>query len=102
MSIYGLTNLAILKDIGDRLRKKRLDKNMSQQQLAEISGLHRVTIGDMENGKPFSMLTFIGILRALNELDIIDQILPEPSINPLKLAKLQHKERKRASKRIMD
>ena len=34
MSIYGLTNLAILKDIGDRLRKKRLDKNMSQQQLA--------------------------------------------------------------------
>ena len=56
----------------------------------------------MENGKPFSMLTFIGILRALNELDIIDQILPEPSINPLKLAKLQHKERKRASKRIMD
>jgi len=102
MSIYGLSNPAILKEIGDRLRKKRLDKNISQQKLSDLSGLHRVTIGEMENGKPFSMLTFIGILRALKELETIDQILPEPGINPLKLAKLQGKERKRASRKKTD
>ena len=97
MSVYGKSNLAILKDIGYRIKQNRLHKNITQKELSELSGIHRVTISDIEKGKPFSMISFISILRALNELNNIELILPEPGINPLKLAKLKGKERKRAS-----
>lgn len=97
MSIYGKSDMAILKEIGSRLKKTRLNKNISQKELSEMSGIHRNTIRFMEKGESYSMTSFISILRALEKLEAIDQILPEPGINPLKLAKLKGKERKRAS-----
>jgi hypothetical protein len=39
MSIYGMSDRAILREIGERLKRKRLDKNVSQQKLAELAGL---------------------------------------------------------------
>jgi len=98
MSIYGFTDFAILKEIGRRLKQKRLEKNISQKDLSELSGLNRSTIVEVEKGKPFSMLTFIQILRALKELDELDSILPEQGISPLQLAKFKGRARKRASK----
>lgn len=97
MSVYGNSDFQILKDLGIRLKKTRLNKNISQKELAEQCGIHRNTIGDIEKGKPYSILTLISVLRALNKLEILYQILPEPSINPMKLAKLKGKERKHAS-----
>jgi len=97
MSIYGKSDLAILRGIADRLKRRRLDKNLSQQNLAEKAGLNRTTIRDVEQGKPFSVMTLIQILRALNALEELESFLPEPGISPLQLAKLKGKERRRAS-----
>lgn len=98
MSIYGMSDRAILREMGRRLKRKRLDKNMSQQELAELAGLNRTTVSEIEQGNPFAMLTFIQILRALDALEELDSLLPDPGISPLQLAKMKGKVRQRASR----
>lgn len=38
----------ILKVFGTNLKKRRTEKNISQEKLAEMSGLHRTYISDIE------------------------------------------------------
>lgn len=98
MSVYGQTDMEILREIGCRLKRKRLEKNMSQQRLADMAGLNRMTISEIERGSPFGVLSFVQILRALDALDEMDSFLPDPGISPLQLAKMNGKERRRASR----
>lgn len=102
MSIYGKSDHAILREIADRIKRRRLDNNLSQQNLAEQAGLNRTTIRDVEQGKPFGIMTLIQILRALNALEELEGFLPESGISPLQLVKLKGKERRRASPKKKD
>ncbi|MFC1478884.1 helix-turn-helix transcriptional regulator, partial [Candidatus Margulisiibacteriota bacterium] len=64
MSIYGMSDKAILREIGQRLRHKRLAKNLTQQSLADVVGLNRMTISEIENGNiACNMITLIQVLR---------------------------------------
>lgn len=42
--------IAIRKNRANELRQMRLEKNISQEKLSEISGLHRATIVRIESG----------------------------------------------------
>ena len=97
MDTYGMSDKAILAEIGKRLKSKRLRKNLSQQELAERTGLSRNTISDMENGGSTTLQNFIRILRALDTLDNIVHFLPEPGISPLQMVRMKGKTRMRAS-----
>ena len=97
MSIYGMSDNAILREIGDRLKRKRLSRNLSQKSLSENSGLIRTTVRDIEKGKNSSLLTLVQLLRSLNALEEFDSFLPEPGVSPLQLAKMKGKQRRRAS-----
>ena len=99
MSIYGKSNLGILREIAVRLKRRRLNINMSQQELADRAGISRNTVSYIEQGEPFGILTLIQILRALNALDGIDSFLPDPGISPLQLARMKGRERRRAYKK---
>lgn len=41
----------IAKTIGQRVRNYRIDKGLSQEKLAELSGCHPTYIGQVERGK---------------------------------------------------
>ena len=97
MNIIGMSNKAIVQEIGRRVKRKRLERNLTQQEIADLTGMSRSTVSDLERGNPFEILTLIQILRALNVLDEIDSFLPDPGISPLQLAKMRGKERQRAS-----
>lgn len=98
MSIYGMSDRAILREIGRRLKRKRLEKNFSQQKLADIAGINRTTVRDIEKGLPSTTLTLVGIMRALEALEELNSFLPDPGLSPLQLAKMKGKERRRASR----
>ena len=100
MSIYGMSDRAILKEIGRRLKRKRLNRNLSQQKLADKAGINRTTVQAIEAGTPSGTLTLIGLLRALEALDELNSFLPDPGLSPLQLAKMKGKERRRASRQI--
>ncbi len=102
MSIYGMSDRAILKEIGRRLKRKRLEKNLSQQKLADLAGINRTTVRNLEQGSLFGVLTLVEILRALDALDELNSFLPDPGISPLQLSKMKGKERRRASRQIAE
>jgi transcriptional regulator with XRE-family HTH domain len=102
MSIISLTNESILEELTRRVRQRRLNLNMTQEQVADASGLHTQTIKNFESGKNTSVLTLIQILRVFGDLGALDNFLPDPGISPVQLLKLKGKQRERASGTIMD
>jgi transcriptional regulator with XRE-family HTH domain len=99
MDYHSMSDRAILKEVGRRLRRRRLDKNLSQQRLADRAGLSRTTVSDLERGAPAGVLTLIQVLRALGGLRELDAFLPESGLSPLELARMKGRERQRASRR---
>jgi len=93
-----MSDNAIIREIGKRIRQLRLNKNISQQSLSEKTGIHRVTLSKIERGQKISLLTIIQILRGLDELQRLDNIIPSEKLSPLQIARFHEKERKRASR----
>ena len=102
MTIYGMSDKAILADIGARCKRRRLNRNLTQQDVADQAGLTRMTVGEFERGAPAGMLTLVRILRVLDALEELESFLPEAEPSPLQLAKLQGKQRQRASRKRKD
>lgn len=67
------------KDLGAVIRKARLDKNLSQTELARRASMRQALISDLENGTHSATLdTLIKILAAL-DLDL--SIVPRKKAN---------------------
>jgi len=98
----NMSNPAIVKEIGGKLKELRLKKNITQDELAKISGLDRTTISQLENGRPATLLTLVQVLRALDKLDLLNIFSEEPEISPLQIAKLKKQKRQRASKKKLN
>ncbi len=98
MSFYSATDQAVLQDLGRRIRQRRLDRNLSQQDIAERTGLDRTTIGALEREGRATLMTFVQVLRALDALEELDGFLPELGPSPLELARRRGRVRQRASR----
>ena len=98
MDWYGMSDIEIIREIVKRIKQIRLSKNISQQTLSGKTGIHRVTLSKIERGQKISLLTIIQILRGLDELQRLENIIPEDKLSPLQLARLYGRTRKRASK----
>ncbi|MEM9015965.1 MAG: helix-turn-helix transcriptional regulator [Verrucomicrobiota bacterium] len=93
-----LSDEAILEEIGNRLKRERLNRNVSQATLASEAGVSRKTITNIETGEGCSFGTLLAVLRVLDRLENMDAFLPDPGISPIQLAKWQGKQRQRASR----
>jgi transcriptional regulator with XRE-family HTH domain len=96
-SWYGMTNATIVKELCKSIKQMRLNQNLSQEELAENSGVNRVTISRMETGQAINLLTMIQLLRALDRLDLLNTFIIEPEISPIMVMEEQSKYRKKAS-----
>ncbi|MDX2174170.1 MAG: helix-turn-helix transcriptional regulator [Bacteroidota bacterium] len=95
---YAMSDHAILRELGKFIKETRLKKNYTQNDLAEKAKVHRITIGDFEQGeRNISLLTLIELLRALNILETLNDFTIKTAISPIQLAKLEAKKRQRAS-----
>lgn len=99
MDIYALTDNALLQMIGKRLKEERLAQNIPQQELAKMSGVSQPTISAMEKGRNASLMSLIALLRALNRLDMLNELTKEKPISPIAYSEMLRKaqSRKRAS-----
>lgn len=87
---------AIAETLGQRLKQARLNRDLTQQEVAERAGLGRKAVLNAEKGKT-QLEVLIAILQALDLTAQLDNFLPPQPPSPIQLAKLQGKQRQRAS-----
>lgn len=92
-----MSNTAILQEIGRRFKELRLQRGIQQKTLGEIAGVSTGSIIRFEKGEPMSTENLIKVMRAMNLLNNLEQLIPEQPISPLLLKKLQKKVNKRVS-----
>ena len=86
----------VLDELGRRLARTRLERNLSQQQLAREAGVSKATIERVEAGEPIKSTSLVRVLRALGLLAALDRLIPEPLPSPVERLRLQGRLRQRA------
>lgn len=97
MDYAVMSDKTILKELGDRLRQQRLNQNITQMELAKKADVGLSKIKRMEQGQNYTISGLLRIMRALDLLSQLDNFLPNPGISPIQLARLQGRQRQRAS-----
>lgn len=92
-----LTDDAILLELGSKIRHVRLRRNMTQVDLAEASGVAKRTIERFEKGASIQLTSFVRILRALEMLELLLDLIPEQQNSPMAQLLGEKKVRYRAS-----
>lgn len=88
---------AALKELGSRIARYRLNKNLTQDTLAREAGVSKQTVHRVEHGHSIQVSNLIRILRALRIVENLEALVPEPAISPIQQVKMHGKERRRAS-----
>ena len=84
-----LSNTQIELELGKRLRAERLERNLTQEEVAGRSGLSRRTITAIENGEGSSLSSLVALLRALGALSTLENFLPPRGPSPIALSRLR-------------
>lgn len=92
-----LSDRAVLRELGGRLARHRLNKNLTQAALAAQAGVSTPTVQRIEQGKSAQASSLIRVLRALRLFDHLDTLVPEPPVSPIQQVRLRGKVRQRAS-----
>jgi transcriptional regulator with XRE-family HTH domain len=85
--------------LGQRFKATRIALQITQQEVADKTGISITTIRRFENGLTFNLTLahFIAMLQAIGFADNLDEVIPEMLPDPNELFRLQNKQRKRAS-----
>lgn len=95
----NLTDEAVLHELGARLERVRLARNLTQAELAAEAGVERKLVLRIEAGESVRVVSLVRVLRALGLLDAADQLVPEATPSPIDLARMRGSTRRRASGR---
>lgn len=87
MDWNSLSNDSVIQVISKRLKAHRINKKLTQQQLADRAGVSLFTIAQIEKGKSVSLSMLIPVLRVLRLIDNFELLVPEPQISPIALLK---------------
>jgi putative transcriptional regulator len=93
-----MTDAAVLTELGGRLERVRLERNITQSALAREAGISRRTLVRLEQGEDqVGAATLLRVLRALDLLENVDQLVPESLPSPIERLRSQGRRRQRAS-----
>lgn len=81
--IYALNDTQILASIGKRMRMARLKQNITQNSVAESSGVSLSSVKKMEKGEIGSFDTFVRVLRTLGLLGDLNALTAEDEMSPI-------------------
>jgi len=93
--LYEQSGSDIIRQLGKRYSDYRKRMGFTQKEVAEKSGLSVFTISSFENGSStgVTLASFIKLLRAIDNLDEIEKLLPVLHESPRALFKKQQKEK---------
>jgi transcriptional regulator with XRE-family HTH domain len=91
------TSQQIEREIGQRLARLRLARNVTQADLAEKAGIGVRTLRRLEAGDPSTLDTFLRVAAVLDLEEAILSALPAGDIRPIERVSQKGRERQRAS-----
>lgn len=95
-----MNDATLLRELGERLAHARLERNLTQAELAEQAGVAKRTVERLESGEVAAQLSgFLRVCRVLGLLDRFDALIPEAKPSPMMMLKMKGKIRRRASSR---
>lgn len=99
--VYILSDAMILTKMGEHLKAIRLKQNITQQALAEESGVSLSSVKKIEKGEIGSFDSLLRVLRMLGKLDVLLPLVEEEQLSPSEYYELVQKastnKRKRAA-----
>lgn len=89
----------LVKMLGKRFKDYRLRANMTQKDVAEMSGLSVLSVQRFENGmvNNISLSTFLLLLKAIGSINDLEELMPEQPESPYlyhnsrKVQRIRHK-----------
>lgn len=99
INLYALSDDRIIDLVCEFVRKTRLDKQFSQQELSDAAGISRSTLSLIERGTSPTLDTLVKVLRALGSLEALSGLKYEKVVSPLQVAEENMKERYRVRKK---
>ena len=81
-SIYNSAK-SLQAELGRRLRRLRLSRNLNQRTVAEKAGIAEKALRNLEAGRGSTVETLLRALKALDYTEGIETLAPEPTVNPL-------------------
>ena len=94
-----LTDDAVLAELGSRIERARLERNLTQRRLAEDASVSVSTLRRLEAGGGATVTNLVRVLRALELLEGLEQLVLEPVPSPIQQLRLAGRRRRRASGR---
>ena len=95
---YFKSDEEILNELSNRIKRIRIEKNYSQEDVSKKTGISIHTISNIENGKSFTVNNLISLLRFYGTLDKLDELIPQVLDDPYRVLK-DKKEKSRVSKK---
>ena len=80
-----LSDTVIINELGARIKAERIRKGFTQIEFANIAGVSKGTIANIENGESIQLSNLLKILRELNALNSLEILLPSSENTPMEL-----------------
>ncbi len=99
--IYTLTDGAILKRMGEKVKSCRLKQNITQQSLTKASEVPLSTLKRIESGEIGAFESLLRVMRVLGLLDSLQPLIEEEQLSPQEYYELVNSSQKKKRKRAM-
>ena len=93
------TSYTLQAELGFRLARIRLTRNITQTELAKEAGVGVRTVRRLESGESTTLDSFLRIVTALELADDVLNSIPSQNIRPIERVDSRQSVRKRASSR---
>lgn len=77
----AMSKRSVLKYLGGFVRYQRQVQGLSQMELSQMAGISRSTLSQLENGGVVSLPTFIEVMRALKQMDFLNNFVAQEAID---------------------
>ena len=91
--LYEFSTPELVRLLGTRFKEYRMRCNLTQKEVAELSGIGMTTIHKFESGNSgyISLSTFLLLLKVVGQINALDDVLPELPESPYLMRKNEKK-----------
>lgn len=99
--LYGKSERQLVRELGERFRRYRIALRLTQEDIAEQSGLCKLTVARFERGDTGSINLdkFLALLRTIQRLEDVVELIPDVPENLYSSAARKGKETKRVRRK---